>query len=230
MATTVTRTPTLAEVIGGNLQAQRIKRHLSVTAFADQMRGYLGQGWARPDVYDYESGQRPMRAADLVAAALVLDCSVVDLMTSRGPVEVGTTMVGAHQLGDAVMQTGEEERGWQRFQEAAEALNEMDNAAGRYVYAMGYVRSRVAEFPPLRERIKAFGFSAEARTKRELLEMRATRSLDASGAPLPPLTQEDLTANETPASAAAHDALDASRDVDHLEWAWKVREGSGRRA
>lgn len=223
MTTSVSESHTLAAVIGKNLRAHRMKRRLSVTALADEMRAYVGKGWSRQEVYRYESGERSMSAEELVAAAMVLECTVAELTASDSPVIVGARAVDPHHLVDALSRGSAEVEGWQRFEEAAQALNDMRHAAARYANAVGYVRARAEVSPALRRRIKAFGKSASDALVRQLASLDDYRP-DPNDAE--PDDRGRMHANANPAMLAARDALDERQDVERLAWAWRTERKS----
>lgn len=218
--TNVSESPTLAEAVGRNVTRIRTQRGLSVADFATRMHDVLGRGWQRQEAYKYERGDRAMTAEELMAAALVLGCTVGELTSSGGSVRIGTRTVTAHELDDSLSRASAEVEGWQRFQEAGEALNDLRHAAARYVAAIGYVRARVEVSPALRKRIQRFGKQSTASLQRQLTDY-------ADPGDPPATDRKYLNANATPAMVVADDALNPERGVLQLTWLWRRRAAEG---
>ena len=217
MSNSVSESHTLDQVIGANLRLIREKRQLGVTAFAAQMRDYIGQGWSRQEVYRYEKGTRPMSAQELVAAAMVLESTVAQLTASTGRVEIGARSVGGHELTDALSRTSAEVEGWQRYEVAAAALSEMRSAALRYVDAISYVRSRAHVSPALKKRIREDMTDSLRRLREELTEVDWPKEWGDMS------SREAVAANATPSMLAASDTLGDGQGYEALAWAWSVR-------
>lgn len=217
-ATSVSESLTLSRVVGQNLSDLRTKRGLTVSEFATQMNDAMGRGWQRQEVYKYENGTRAMSAEELVAASLVLGCTVGDLVASTGPVEIGARTVPGHQLTDSLSRASVEIEGWARFREAQEALHDLRQAAARYINAIEYVRARARSSAPLRKRIRDEGARATALLRQELADTAELFETTAAE------RQLELNANATPAMIAASDALDASVGIERLAWLWRLRQ------
>lgn len=94
---------TIRSVMAENVRGMRAKRRISQQSVAEQMTA-LGNTWIRQTVSDVERAQREILAKELFALALVLDCSVLDLMEPESPIDYG----GAKPIPPAVV------RGWLR--------------------------------------------------------------------------------------------------------------------
>lgn len=151
---------------------------------------------------------------------MILECTVAELAAGEGAVVVGQQTVSAHQLIDALSRGSAEVEGWQRFEEAGQALNDMRHAAARYITALNYVRARVEVSPALRRRIATFGANAKATLERELADLDTYRRDERDHDPADPAR---LQANATPAMVAARHALDSQYDIEGLAWAWRAR-------
>lgn len=120
------------------------------------MQEVVGRGWQRQEAYRYEKGDRAMTAEELMAAALVLECSVAELVASDTAVQIGTETVPPYTLADSLSRPSVEADGWARFEAARDALGDVRSAWARYSHEIDVVRLRTAESPALRERIDAY--------------------------------------------------------------------------
>ncbi len=192
---------TLDQLVGNRIREMREGREISQTDFGQQMRDLVGAGWSRQVVWQAESGQKTCSAADLIAAAQVLGCTVVDLVSSDRAVSLGgSQMVRTDVLVSGLNATPEIE-GWARYVEAGEALNDVRNAWERYSHAIDVVRARAAGSESLRKRVTRARDEARDKLRREVAEMFADRT--------PPGFNADdyLRGNATPAMQVANDAL-----------------------
>jgi transcriptional regulator with XRE-family HTH domain len=73
------KAPALAEVIAGNIAAERARQRLSQASVAARMN-QLGFPWIRQTVGDCESGRRQVSAPELLGLAHALTLSVGDLI------------------------------------------------------------------------------------------------------------------------------------------------------
>jgi transcriptional regulator with XRE-family HTH domain len=222
MSDVVVNPATLNELIGNRIREMREGREISQTDFGLQMRDLVGAGWSRQVVWQVENGQKTCSAADLIAAAQVLSCTVVDLVSSDRAVSLGgSRAVRTDALVSGPNATPEIE-GWSRYVEAGEALNDVRNAWERYSHAIGVVRSRASDSESLRARIARALDGARETLRREIVETFADRT--------PPGFDADdyARASATPAMQVAADALS---DYPIPYALWRVRETTkGRRA
>lgn len=222
MSDAVVNPATLDQLVGNRIRAHREGREISQTEFGQQMRDLVGAGWSRQVVWQVENGEKTCSAADLIAAAQVLSCTVVDLVSSDRAVSLGgSQVVRTDALVSGVNSTPEIE-GWARYLEAGEALNDVRNAWARYTHAIDVVRNRAAESAPLRSRIARALDGARETLRREIAETFADRT--------PPGFNVDdyAAASATPAMQVAADVLS---DYPIPYALWRARETTkGRRA
>ncbi|WP_434811848.1 hypothetical protein [Microbacterium sp. bgisy189] len=203
------------EVIGARIKHLRTTttpKPMTIDEFGRQMRERLGQGWQPPAVMRVERGQQPMRFAELVAAADVFHCTVAEIVDTPTPVHLGgdgegsivarldAVMGGADSIPESVI--------FERFERAAEALNEQRHAEARYRNEIDAVRRALARgdevSESLRARILARGRGAVESLRVELEAMHAEDIEHARvvGAEPPP-----MWAPVVPLTVAAKDAL-----------------------
>ncbi|MFE1644112.1 hypothetical protein ACFM35_00850 [Microbacterium sp. P01] len=211
-------------------------------SFATEMAQRMGKGWQRQEVYKVQRGDRVLTSDELMAAALVLGCTVSELIASDDAVQIGTQSVGPSELADALTRPSPEIDGWARLQDAGEALAEVRAAWMRYTNTIDIVRHRIEASDALRERVEAFQAEALRGTAEQLLAaesddaahsriLEAERLRDAGdddaahalmlGSATPArLSRADIATNATPQVWAAVDAL-ATTDLPARVWAWR---------
>lgn len=216
-ANAVSESLTLAQVVGSNLARIRAARGLSVAEFATRMQEAVGRGWQRQEAYRYEKGDRAMTAEELMAAAMVLECSVAELVGSDAAVQVGTITVAPYALTDSLSRTSVESDGWARFEAAREALGDVRSAWARYTHEIDVARRRVADSPALRERIDAYRQQAIETAHTQVAQSDA---LDAEHARILGLPAHKSAVTPTPAIRAAEEALGTAVLPEHL---WAIR-------
>lgn len=201
----------LDQYIGARIAEVRAKRGMSQAHFAREVRALVGVGWSRQVAWQVERGEKAVAAADLVAVAWVLECTVADLMSTAEPVSLGgeqALRTDAIVAGDEAMP---EVEAWARFEEAADALADVRHAWERYAHLIDVVRRRVADTPALRRRIETFGAKALRRAVAEMdnaFGFRPPADFDAESA---------ARSNPTPAMLVAFDAL-GTHKVSESQW------------
>jgi len=184
------------------------------------MAARMGRGWQRQEVYKVEDGRRSLTAEELIAAALVLECSASDLIASRGRVQVGVDLVDGRTITDTLNRVPLADEGWSRFEAAGKALAEVRAAWHAYVWEMDDVRQRVQESPELRERIESYQRRVAEAQEAEL------RMLDQDDAAHARLLGEPQpgpsSAPRTPGRMAAHDAL-GEHPLPERQWSSRTR-------
>jgi len=201
MSDAVVNPATLDQLVGNRIRQHREVREISQTEFGQQMHDLVGAGWSRQVVWQVENGDKTCSAADLIAAAQVLSCTVVDLVSTDRAVSLGGSQtVRTDALVSGVNATPEVD-GWTRYLEAGEALNDVRNAWERYSHAIDVVRNRVSESKPLRARIARALDTARETLRREIAETFSDRA--PSGFDV----DDYVSASATPAMQLAHDAL-----------------------
>lgn len=198
-----------------HLRTSAVPKPLTIEQFGAEMRARLGRGWYPAAVLKVESGQQPMRIAELAAAADVFHCTIADIVSSPTPVDLGgegnaavvsrldAAMSGDESMPEAVV--------YAHFERAADALSEQRLAEDRYSHEIAIVRRALARddaaSAATRARIEAYQRRVFEMLRAELDEHRAddvehARILGAE--PPPPVLPI------VPAIVAARDALDAS--------------------
>ncbi len=204
------------EVIGARIKHLRTTttpKPMTIDEFGKQMRERLGQGWQPPAVMRVERGQQPMRFAELVAAADVFHCTVAEIVDTPTPVHLGgdgegsivprldAVMGGADSIPESVI--------FERFERAAEALNEQRHAEARYRNDIDAVRRALARDDEVgksvRARIAARAGGVVESLRAELEDLHAddiehARAVGAEPSP--------MWAPIVPVVVAAKDALD----------------------
>jgi transcriptional regulator with XRE-family HTH domain len=201
----------LDQYIGARIAEVRLKRGMSQSHFAREVRALVGVGWSRQAAWQVERGEKAVSATDLVAVAWVLSCTVPDLMSTSEQVSLGgeqTLRTDAIVAGEDAMP---EVEAWERFEEAGDALADVRNAWARYANRIEVVRRRVADTPSLRRRIETYGAKA--------LRSAVAQMEDAFGFRPPADFDAESAArmNPSPAMLAAFDAL-GTHKVSESQW------------
>lgn len=81
--TGITASRTLRKLVGANVAAIRDAGSLTQTEVAQRVGDILGTPWARQQISRAETGGRALNVDELVALAVALDVTVIDLLAPR---------------------------------------------------------------------------------------------------------------------------------------------------
>lgn len=204
------------EVIGARIKHLRTTarpKPLTIEQFGDEMRRRVKRGWYPTAVLKVEAGQQPVRFSELVAIAGIFHCTVADIANTTEPVHLGgDDEVAIVPRLDAVVSGDEsipESVAFERFERAAEALNDLRHAEARYRNEIDAVRRVLARDDEVSESVRA-RIQARRRGALDALrpELEAQHADDVEHARMvgaePPPMWEPLV----PVTVAARDALD----------------------
>ncbi len=209
------------QVIGRRIAEVRTRRGMSQAQFAREVRAKVGVGWSRQAVWQVENGKSAMSATDLLAVALVLGCTVADLMSTTEPVSLGGAEVARTDAIVAGVDAMPEVEAWDRYEEAGRALADVRHAWERYAHLIDVVRRRVADSPALERRIRRDLDAKVKHAERQMADAFGFRSNPDD----PEFTPESAArANPSPAMLTAVDAL-GTHKVNESQWRrWTRRQ------